>query len=129
MERNPAELKDTRILIIDDSKDMRELMQAFLERAGAETHLAEGASQGVERALNEEFDIVLMDIQMPDMNGHAAVCELRARGYNKPVVALTANALASEKRRCLHEGFDAFLTKPIEWTALIQKTQELLRRH
>ena len=70
-----------------------------------------------------------MDIVMPGIDGHQAIGELRAEGFNNPIIALTAKALASEREKCLSEGFDDYLTKPIEWRSLMAKVQALLDRH
>lgn len=73
---------------------------------------------------DEPFDLVLMDAQMPDLDGVGALHELRARGATLPIVVLTADAVSGAKERYLSEGFNGFLTKPISREALIDAVQE-----
>lgn len=126
------DLRKLPILAIDDSEDGRELIQYFLNKANASVEVAENARQGMCMALTKKFPIVLLDIQMPDMTGHEVVKQLRALGYSGAIMALTANALASEREQCFSEGFDDYMTKPIDFKLLISKIQCLagvLDRH
>lgn len=122
-------MENVKVLVIDDSEDDRELIEYFLSHQGADVQLAEDGSEGIDQALDGDFDLVFMDIVMPGIDGHQAIGELRAEGYNKPVIALTAKALASEREKCFREGFDDYLTKPLEWRSLISTAQALLHRH
>jgi CheY-like chemotaxis protein len=70
--------------------------------------------------MNETYDIVLMDIQMPNMDGYEAARALRQAGYKKPIVALTAHAMPEERARTLAAGFDGHLTKPINLSEMIE---------
>ncbi|RYZ80052.1 MAG: response regulator, partial [Proteobacteria bacterium] len=84
-----------------------------------------GAS-GVEAALQNHYDVILMDIQMPVMDGHEAARSLRLQGYSRPIVALTAHAMKEERLRAEQSGFSHFLTKPIHRKSLIDLLEILL---
>lgn len=113
-------LKNVRILIVEDSYDSELLMKIFLEREGALLDFAHNGLEAIEKVLDGEFDIILMDIQMPVLDGLEATRQLRAQGYTKPIVALTAHALREEVKRSIQAGCDAHLTKPIEHGKLVR---------
>jgi CheY-like chemotaxis protein len=81
--------------------------------------VASNGKEGVEKAMSGDFSLVLMDIQMPGMDGFAATKELRQRGFNHPIIALTAHAMKEDRRHCLASGFDDHVTKPIDRRTLI----------
>lgn len=112
-------IDDLRILLIEDSQDNRVLLRHFLERAGGTVTEAIDGIQGVSMALGDNFDVVLMDIQMPGLDGYQATQKLRDSGYDKPIIALTAHAMVEERDRCLTAGCDAYLSKPVEPAQLI----------
>ena len=113
------QLRGIKILVVEDSPDNQELMQVLLQEAGANVEIASDGIEGVDKALNNEYDAILMDIQMPRMDGHEASKILRGRGYQPPVVALTAHAMKEERDRCLKSGFSDFLTKPIQQDLIV----------
>lgn len=102
-----------RILLAEDNAINREVATALLERAGCTVCCAANGRAAVDRALAERFDVVLMDVQMPLVNGLAATRMLREKGYRAPIVGLTANAFEEDRRKCLEAGMDDFVTKPI----------------
>jgi PAS domain S-box-containing protein len=108
------------MLVVDDGETNRKLLKLILTRAGARVETAENGAAAVELATGRSFDAVLMDIQMPVMDGYTATRELRARGVATPIIAITAHAMASEERRCRDAGCDAYLSKPICREDLIQ---------
>ena len=114
-------LHDVRVLVVDDSPDNLELTKRFLAAAGAKVETALGATRAFERLGTEDYDVVVMDIQMPEIDGYQAVRKLRESGYEKPVVALTAHAMKGERERCLEAGFDGYLIKPINRPALVRE--------
>jgi PAS domain S-box-containing protein len=116
------------VLVVDDSPDNRHLIQLYLQQAGAKVETAENGAEGVERALKGKFDIVLMDIQMPVMDGNLAVQSLRSQHYEKPVVALTAHAMQEERERSLAAGFTDYVTKPIDRELLISVIANLVKK-
>ena len=113
-------LPDITILLADDSLDNQLLVSRVLRMAGARVDAVANGREAVARALAGDYAVVLMDLQMPEMDGYAATEQLRREGYLKPIIALTAHAMAEERRRCLESGFDAHLSKPINRAAMLQ---------
>ena len=113
------------ILIVDDSPDNQMMVTHFLERTGARLAVASDGVEAVAKATAGDFDVILMDLQMPKMDGYSALKTLRDGNYRQPIVALTAHALKSERERCRAAGFDGYVTKPIDRRALVQTIQDL----
>ncbi len=113
-------LKGLRVLVVDDAIDNQRLIARFLDAYGAVVQVASNGREGLDRALKESFDLLLMDMEMPVMDGYEATRTLRARGYDKPILALTAHAMKEERDRSLRAGFSDYLTKPIVFKELIQ---------
>jgi two-component system, sensor histidine kinase len=113
------------ILIVDDAADNRYLMEKILTKRGATVEQAENGVEGVEKALAGDFDLVLMDVQMPVMDGFMAVSRLRQENYVEPVIAITAHAMKGDKIRCMAAGFSDYLTKPIQLAEFLPA----LRKH
>jgi PAS domain S-box-containing protein len=111
--QDPHLLEGRRILVVDDSPDNRHFVMRMLDRLGAEVECAENGKQGLERALQETFDLILMDIQMPVLDGYNATTRLRESGYRKPIIALTAHALNEDRVECLRVGCSDYLSKPV----------------
>jgi PAS domain S-box-containing protein len=113
------------ILLVEDFLDNQLLITRILKRQGAEIDIASNGEEGVEKALNGNYDIVLMDIQMPEMDGYTAARLMRERGFTKPIFALTAHAMQEIRNQCLEAGFSDLLTKPIKAEELIRKLREV----
>jgi signal transduction histidine kinase/AmiR/NasT family two-component response regulator/HPt (histidine-containing phosphotransfer) domain-containing protein len=114
-------LRPLRILVADDVALNRELLQASLEQNGHQVLLVENGEQAVARVGQGGFDVVLMDVQMPVMDGIEATRRIRMLprpAGQVPVVALTANVMEAEQQRCLAAGMNRVLTKPIDWDRL-----------
>ncbi|MBW3542691.1 MAG: response regulator [Planctomycetes bacterium] len=111
---------DARILVADDGRENRALVRLVLERAGAVVEEALDGGQAIERALAERFDLVLMDMQMPVMDGYTASRTLRERGFTAPIIALTAAAMRGDEERCRQAGCTGFLAKPVDLDALLE---------
>lgn len=103
-----------RVLVVDDGPENRELVRLVLEDCGLQVAQAENGKVGMDMALAESFDLVLMDMQMPVMDGYKATRALRDAGYAKPVFALTAHAMKGFEQKVLAAGCSGYLTKPID---------------
>jgi len=103
-----------RLLLAEDNPVNQRVIVLKMRHLGAEPHVVNNGAEAVEAALAQPFDLVLMDMQMPVMDGLTAVRTLRERGYAGPIVALTANTTLQERQACLDAGCDDFLSKPIE---------------
>lgn len=115
-----------KILLVDDSLDNQTIVDFYLKSAGAFVETASNGKEGLEKAVSGDFGVVLMDLQMPVMDGYEALKELRRLGYTKPVIALTAHAMKEDRKRCLESGFDDHLSKPIDRTALLKAVSQYL---
>ena len=107
-------LQGVTILVVDDVKVNRDLIRIVLQRAGAEVLQAEDGAAGVSEALRNDIDLIFMDMQMPLMDGLTATSQLRERGFARPIVALTANAMEKDRLRCLEVGCTSYLSKPVK---------------
>ncbi|MBN1795423.1 MAG: CBS domain-containing protein [Sedimentisphaerales bacterium] len=112
-------------LVAEDTPTNQTLIQLLLERLGLDVTIAEDGMQAVERAQAESFDIILMDIQMPNMNGYDATKKLRQEGFDKPIIAVTAHAMKGDREKCLKAGCDDYISKPIDRNELVK----VLRLH
>lgn len=117
-------LKDIKVLLVDDSLDNQFLVNRLLSKNGAWVELAGDGAQAVEKALANTYDIVLMDIQMPTMDGYQAIEILGQKNYNKPVIALTAHAMLEDQLKTKAAGFAGHLTKPIDVNELIESIKQ-----
>ena len=109
-----------RVLLADDNPDNRNIVRFFLERAGLTVESAENGRIAVDLATSREYDIVLMDMQMPELDGYSATSLLRQKGYQRAIVALTAHAMAGDEEKCLQAGCNDYLTKPVNAEQLIE---------
>lgn len=120
--------KGRKILAVDDSPDNLMLIELFLEESEAELTFAENGMKAISEAKKNDFDLILMDVQMPGMDGHETTVEIRRLDYAKPIVALTAHALKSEHDKCLQSGCNSVLTKPITQERLVEHLRQYLMR-
>ena len=121
----------TRILLVEDSPDNQLLIGQFLRKLGVEVEVADNGQVGLEAALGavaagRPYSLILMDMQMPVLDGLSAVRQLRRQGYRHPILALTANTMAGDQQKCLDAGCDDFATKPIQRPRLHGQISALL---
>jgi len=125
-----ADDKNVRILLAEDNKVNQKVASKMLERMGREVHIVENGRQAVDILQQEQFDIVLMDMLMPELDGYEATRLIRQGGAgdaqkNILIIAMTANAMKGDRERCLEAGADDYLTKPVK----LQGLQEMLEKH
>ncbi|MEP7365477.1 MAG: response regulator [Acidobacteriota bacterium] len=118
-----AEAGPLRILVAEDNFVNQKVVVRMLEKRGHNVHVAQTGSEALRLALSEEFDLILMDVQMPELDGLEVSRRLRAgqRGQRTPVIAMTACAMAGDRERCLEAGMDDYLSKPLRESELMDK--------
>lgn len=119
-------LKNKKILAVDDAKDNLKLVELFLASTGAKLTMVDNGLKAVGQVEKEDFDLILMDVQMPVMDGYRATKEIRAGGFEKPIVAFTAHAVESEWNKCIEAGCNSVITKPINKKHLLRTLSGLL---
>ncbi len=102
------------VLVAEDIEGSQELMKIMLSRLGVDVVVVEDGHQAIQKALSHSFDLILMDMQMPNMNGYEATRILKQQGYETPIVALTAHAVKGDDQACLEAGCDEYLAKPVD---------------
>lgn len=122
------DLSDRRILIVEDSKDNQILVEHYLRGTRARLAFAANGREALDLAHASGFDLVLMDLQMPVMDGYEAMKRLRDEGYTRPIVALTAHALREEKEKAMRSGFTDYLTKPLSRGTLFETITKHLKQ-
>lgn len=122
----PDYLQGMKILLAEDSEDNQRLIRHFLNKVGAEVEIANNGIQALDKVAKDDYDLVLLDIQMPEMDGYQAISILRGQGYQGGVVAITAHALKEDREQCLRLGFDDHISKPIQRARLIREAKKFL---
>jgi two-component system sensor histidine kinase/response regulator len=129
-EELPAPPTVWHVLVVEDVPSLQKLLVTMLRKAGHEVAAAANGQEAVDLVEREPFDIILMDIQMPGMNGLDATRLIRARetqsGAHVPIVAVTAHALNGDSRTCLAAGADAYMRKPVNLVELLSLMQRLV---
>ncbi|HXY68999.1 MAG TPA: response regulator [Gemmatimonadales bacterium] len=120
-----------KILLVEDNEMNRDMLSRRLERKGYEVAMATDGRQGVEMAQAGTYDLILMDMSLPEIDGWEATRQIRAAPATKavPIIALTAHAMAGDREKAIQAGADDYDTKPIELERLLGKIQTLLGRN
>ncbi|MGD8639648.1 MAG: response regulator, partial [Gammaproteobacteria bacterium] len=116
-----------RVLLAEDNEDNQQLLTMHLEKMGATVKTVGNGNLAVDEALNNDYDLVYMDMQMPVMDGEQAVKLLRKRNYSGTIVALTANAMKKDQEKYLSAGCDDFVSKPVDRNHFYQVTARYLK--
>ena len=111
------------MLLVEDTVENQILISHILQKNGLSVKIVGDGQQALDITTQENFDIILMDMQMPVLDGYSATARLRERGYNKPIISLTAHAMREDLKRCLDVGCNETLTKPISQATLVKTIQ------
>ena len=115
-----------RILIVDDSEDNRDVLARRLQRRGFDVTQAAGGKQGAEQATADLPDLILMDMNMPEIDGWESTRMIRSQGLKVPIIAITAHAMAGDRERAIEAGCTEYHTKPVELDKLLETIESLL---
>jgi PAS domain S-box-containing protein len=115
-----------KVLVVDDGDENRELLQVVLSDVGLQVYTGVNGKEALDKVLAGAFDLVLMDVQMPEMDGYTSVRLMREQGIKVPVLALTGHAMKGAEKACLEAGFSGYMTKPIDIDRLLTRLADEL---
>lgn len=110
-----------KILLVEDNEMNRDMLSRRLIKRGFELDIAVDGQEGYDKGKSTDYALILMDMSLPKMDGWEITQKLRADGVKTPIIALTAHALESDKKKCMDAGCDEFETKPVELPRLLEK--------
>tara|TARA_R110002049_G_scaffold4601_5_gene32193 strand:- start:272826 stop:278711 length:5886 start_codon:yes stop_codon:yes gene_type:complete len=124
-------LTGTRVLVVDDGETNRDLIKLLIEDSGGRVYTATNGEEAVQKLMQQKLDVdvVLMDMQMPVMDGYSAARILREMEFDRPIVAITANAMVGDEARCRQAGCTGYMTKPINLDALLRVVRQSSNAH
>ena len=122
-----------RVLLAEDGRDNQLLITHYLRKAGAEVEVADDGAAALQRGMDaleagSRFDLILMDMHMPELDGYEVTQRLREAGWSGPIVALTANAMPGDRQRCIDAGCDEYITKPVDRARLVDLCAQMVGR-
>ena len=109
-----------KVLVAEDSQTNQTLIKILLEKMGLKVLVVSDGEEALHETLKQEFDLIFMDMMMPGMNGYDAAKAIREKSISTPIIALTANALKDDDKKCLHAGCSAYISKPINRKKLVE---------
>ena len=115
-----------KVLVAEDNPSNQKLISILLQKMGVETVIAQNGREAVDKVASDSFALILMDMEMPNLNGFEATRALRNKGCQTPVFALTANAMTDDEHKCIEAGCDGYLAKPCEPRAVVAEVQKFI---
>jgi len=130
IEMKECSMNGARILVAEDNSINQKLILKLLEKAGCVIDVAENGKVAVDKVIANDFDLILMDLHMPEMDGYNATTHIRnlsAKKRNIPIIAVTAHAIQGEREKCLALGMNEYISKPFYTEELYSKMEQLLK--
>ena len=121
------QLEGYRILVVEDAKENARLFKMYLEFVGANVEVCYCGESAVQMIKSQEFDVVLLDLQLPGKDGFQVLSESRNNGFYKPIIALTAHAMKEEVLKTQEAGFNMHITKPVKSNVLVESVSKILK--
>jgi signal transduction histidine kinase/CheY-like chemotaxis protein len=122
-------MSNGKILVAEDNPSNQKLMTILLQKMGLDVTIAEDGQKAIDKCAEETFDLILMDMQMPNVNGYEATRQLRSQDLKTPIIAVTANAMMGDEEKCLEAGCDGYISKPIDRVKLGEVINSHLGAH